>query len=100
MALDKCVNAFAEAIKTKLVHKYLEGRSGWDDPEWPREDILKQLRAHIDKGDMIDVAAFAMFAWNQGDFATTSKPCDNAQNSGTGQINIPLCGEQTMNRKP
>lgn len=66
-ALDACVDAFADELKKKLVRKYLEGKSGWDDPSWPREDIIQQLRAHIDKGDMVDVAAFAMFAWNQDD---------------------------------
>ena len=28
------------------------------------------------------------------------EPCDSVLNVGTGQVNIPLCGEQTMNRKP
>lgn len=64
-ALDACVDAFAKEMKRKLQEKFLEGKSGWDDPSWPREDILRQLQEHLKKGDMIDVANFALFAWNQ-----------------------------------
>ena len=64
-AIDACVDEFADALKRKLHKKFIEGNSGWDDPEWPREEIIRKLRDHIDKGDMIDLAAFAMFAWNQ-----------------------------------
>ena len=64
-ALDACVTGFAEAMRQKLDQKFYEGKYGWDDPAWPKEDILRQLREHVDKGDMIDVAAFAMFAWNR-----------------------------------
>ena len=65
-AIDACVHDFARTLKEKLIRKAMEdGKSGWDDPSWLRENILKQLRDHIDKGDMVDVAAFAMFAWNQ-----------------------------------
>lgn len=64
-ALEACIDAFAQELKEKLVSKMHRGKSGWDDSAWPKEDILKQLREHIDKGDMLDVAAFAMFFWNQ-----------------------------------
>lgn len=65
IAIDECTNEFRDAIRSKLIEKHKEGKSGWDDPNWSREDILRQLREHVDKGDMVDVAAFAMFAWNQ-----------------------------------
>lgn len=64
-ALDACVDDFAAQLKKKLIRKAMEGKGGWDDPTWPRDDIILQLREHINKGDMLDVAAFAMFAWNQ-----------------------------------
>ena len=64
-ALDACVDDFAWAMKQKLKKKFIEGKDGWDDPNWPIENVLDQLRAHIDKGDMVDVANFAMFAWNK-----------------------------------
>ena len=65
IALDACVDGFAEALRRRLYQKFLEGKSGWDNRAWPKEDILRQLREHVDKGDMIDVANFAMFAWNR-----------------------------------
>ena len=66
-ALDACVDAFSEDMKRKLVKKFLEGKSGWDDPGWTKEQIMKSLKEHIDKDneDMIDVANFAMFLWNR-----------------------------------
>lgn len=65
LALDACIDDFADNLKQKLHRKALEGKRGWDDPNWLRSDIIAQLRLHIGKGDMLDVAAFAMFAWNQ-----------------------------------
>ena len=64
-ALIACVNGFADAMKDKLRNTYLAGRRGWDDPNWSQEDILRQLKEHVEKGDMVDVASYAMFAWNQ-----------------------------------
>lgn len=64
-AIDALVNAFAETLRAKLHRKMYQGRYGWDDPEWPRDEILARLRENLRKGDMVDVAAFAMFAWNQ-----------------------------------
>ncbi len=68
-ALDACVDDFAEAMKRKLRQKFIEGKSGWDDPTWPIEDVIAQLAAHVEKGDMVDVANFAMFAWNKNETA-------------------------------
>jgi hypothetical protein len=59
------VDVFADRMKTKLLNKHKEGKIGWDDPDWPIGDIKKQLIEHIEKGDFIDVANFAMFAWNK-----------------------------------
>lgn len=64
-ALDACVDDFADAMKRKLCQKGMQGAYGWDDPEWTREEIMQRLRDHIKKGDMVDVANFAMFAWNK-----------------------------------
>lgn len=65
LALDACVDEFALEMKVKLTVCFLKGKTGWDDPEWSRADILSQLRQHINKNDMVDVANFAMFAWNK-----------------------------------
>ncbi len=66
MVLEAAVDEFAAKMKAKLRRKAIvDGKSGWDDPEWPIEDIKRQLAEHIEKGDMVDVANFAMFAWNR-----------------------------------
>ncbi len=52
-------------MHTKLVKKYREGQTGWDDKNWSKEDKIKQIVEHAMKGDFVDVANIAMFAWNQ-----------------------------------
>ncbi len=39
----------------------------WDDPQWTREEIKAKMQSHLarDEGQMVDIANFAMFAWNQ-----------------------------------
>lgn len=64
-ALAACVDDFAKEMAKKLAWEARQGKQGWDDPGWQREEILEQLRQHLEKGDMVDVANFAMFAWNQ-----------------------------------
>ncbi len=64
-ALNTCVDAFALEMKKKLRQKFLEGRHGWDSPDWPKDDIRRRMYEHIDKGDPVDVANFAMFLWNR-----------------------------------
>lgn len=64
-ALDTLVDLFSLEMKRKLRRKMGEGKSGWDDPDWQEKDIIAQLIIHVDKGDMVDVANFAMFKWNR-----------------------------------
>ena len=63
-ALESMVDAFCEEMKKKLIRKFPE-KLGWDNPEWRTDDIKKQLIAHVEKGDPIDVANFAAFWWNK-----------------------------------
>lgn len=63
MKLYRCVDDFAADMKRKLHDKYIAGKSGWDDPAWTIDDVLGQLKVHIDKGDPVDVANYAMFVW-------------------------------------
>ncbi len=66
IALDKLVDQFADAMKTKLTEKAVyDGKTGWDDPAWTPEQITQAMRDHIDKGDPVDVANFAAFLWNR-----------------------------------
>ena len=64
-AIDACVDEFSASMRKKLKQKFMEGKSGWDDPKWEKKDILADLVKHIEKGDMVDVANIAMFAWNK-----------------------------------
>jgi hypothetical protein len=58
---DIAVDRFAQAMKGKMAVARAKGRSGWDDQERCRSDQLaRMLIDHIDKGDPVDVANFAM----------------------------------------
>ncbi len=61
--LLSAVEDFSEEMKSKLLDKADEGKRGWDDYDWPLSDIKKQLLEHVEKGDFVDVANFAMFAF-------------------------------------
>ena len=61
--LSLAVQEFAGAMETKLHYKEDEGKFGWDDPAWLIEDVKRQLIEHVEKGDFVDVANFAMFAF-------------------------------------
>lgn len=62
------VDQFAMAMKVKLAQKRLEGRGGWDRKDECSQGFLSQLlREHIDKGDPIDVANFAMMLHQRGE---------------------------------
>ena len=38
-ALNNLIADFSEHLRVKLESKTAEGKSGWDDPNWPIEDI-------------------------------------------------------------
>lgn len=61
------LNLFFQEMSYKLGRKLAEGRSGWsaeDDPDWTVETIKKQLVDHVESGDSVDVANFALFWWS------------------------------------
>jgi hypothetical protein len=55
---DKAVDSFAHVMKAKLEVSRRKGRGGWEDCD--PEDLSKMLWEHMDKGDPVDVANFAM----------------------------------------
>jgi hypothetical protein len=61
------VIAFATALGDKLRANELKYgyTNGWKVDDW-REKCLRDLRAHIDKGDPLDIAAYAAFMWYRG----------------------------------
>lgn len=65
---DVAVDRFAEAMKAKLARKRADGRGGWDDKELCSQAFLSNLlRGHVDKGDPVDVANFAMMLHQRGE---------------------------------
>ncbi|HUD91217.1 hypothetical protein [Sphingobium sp.] len=68
---DVAVDRFAAAMKAKLAKKRAEGRGGWHDrQDCPAERLSAMLRAHVDKGDPLDVGNFAMMLHQRGDSIT------------------------------
>lgn len=66
-ATDDLVNRFAAALKNKLAaaEKKYGYSDGWLADDW-RDDLVRRLGEHVDKGDPRDVAAFCAFAWHHG----------------------------------
>ena len=65
---------FRFAMSDKLRRKRLAGRGGWNKPPYENGVIqggctVAQLRSmlfsHLEKGDMVDIANFAMMIWNR-----------------------------------
>lgn len=65
---DEAVDRFAAAMKAKLAAKRADGRGGWDDKTQCSQQFLSDLlRGHVDKGDPVDVANFAMMLHQRGE---------------------------------
>lgn len=61
---NQTIEQFGCALRGKLREARAKGRSGWHDKFLCSQQTLSDmLRAHVDKGDPRDVAAFAMFLW-------------------------------------
>lgn len=58
---------FAEALAMKLAaaeSKY-QWTNNWMNPHW-KDELIKDLLEHVEKGDPRDVAAYCAFAWHHG----------------------------------
>lgn len=65
---DEAVDRFAAAMKAKLAQKRTEGRGGWDNKATCSQEFLSfLLREHVEKGDPVDVASFAMMLHQRGE---------------------------------
>jgi hypothetical protein len=72
---DSAVDRFAAAMKGKMAASRAKGRGGWDDPEQcPANRLRAMMRAHIGKGDPVDVGNFCMMLWNRNE--TTAMQTD------------------------
>lgn len=64
---DLAVDRFASQMKAKLAAKRAAGYGGWDDPKACHvETLARRLVEHIEKGDPVDVANFAMMLHHRG----------------------------------
>ena len=65
---DLAVDRFADAMKSKLAKKRLQGYGGWSDPEDCSGAFLSDLlSSHVEKGDPVDVANFSMMLHQRGE---------------------------------
>ena len=65
-ALGALLDAFAKQVGAKIFMKLEAGYQGWDDPK--NIDMMRRkLLTNFEKGDMVDVAALAMFLWNHNE---------------------------------
>lgn len=65
-AYDICgVEAISREMLGKLGQKRTNGRGGWFMEECTIDDLKKMLAEHVEKGDMVDIANFAMMIWNR-----------------------------------
>ncbi|RWR30485.1 hypothetical protein D2T29_12505 [Sinirhodobacter populi] len=64
---DAAVDRFASAMKAKLAKKREDGRGGWSGPDCSAPILSQMLREHVEKGDPIDVANFAMMLHQRGE---------------------------------
>ena len=70
---DVAVDAFAVTMKAKLKRAREEkGRGGWQDMS--AAELSAMLREHVEKGDPVDVANFAMMLHQNGQGITPAEP--------------------------
>lgn len=65
LEVEVLVTRFANALRKKLLkseEKY-GWNNGWMKDGW-NEDLNRDLRLHVEKGDPLDVAAYCAFAWH------------------------------------
>jgi len=71
---DAAVDALAATMKAKLAKQRAKGYSGWGTPECTQQRLSDMLRAHVDKGDPVDVANFCAFLAARGEGIAQAAP--------------------------
>lgn len=64
---NNAVHRFSKAMRLKLAQARDKGRSGWNSTEVTDQMLSDALRAHVEKGDPVDVANFCMFLHERGE---------------------------------
>lgn len=62
-ALANLMNVFSDKMFEKIMKKFQDGYSGWDNPI-SLEIVKEKLVNNINAKDWIDVAVLSMFLWN------------------------------------
>ena len=69
--LERAVDAFAAAMKARLMTKLKQGWGGWDEGRW-QESIAERMllnaaraKEHRDEKSLIDTANLAMMLWRK-----------------------------------
>lgn len=67
-ALVSLVRDCGDRVLDKVMTRFEEGWSGWDDEErFPPEAIIKRLEICVEKEEWVNAIAYAMFLMNQED---------------------------------
>ena len=71
---DDAVDALAKLMKAKLAKQRTRGYGGWDATTTTQQRLSDMLRAHVDKGDPVDVANFCAFLAARGEGIALAAP--------------------------
>jgi len=86
---DVAVDAFASKMRQKMAAARTKGRGGWDDKaQCSAETLSRMLREHVEKGDPVDVANFAMMLSQRGERIATA-PAASASVQGVMGAEVP-----------
>lgn len=73
LAMKANIDDFALVMKEKMARSRAKGRGGWErDEECTAEKLSALLRAHVTKGDPVDVANFCMMLHQRGESIVTA----------------------------
>lgn len=65
-ALIDLVDRFSKDMRSKLIEKYMEGYTGWDNPdelEFLKDSLVSHTEKGFDSENMVDVANLAAMIW-------------------------------------
>lgn len=97
---DYAVARFAALMKAKLAAKRAEGRGGWNGPDCNADILSSMLRAHVEKGDPLDVGNFAMMLHQRGERITATPAQSEPVGGYMGAMAVLHQGMRELAQKP
>jgi len=83
---DRAAVAFSVAMREKLAAARAKDRSGWNDKaDCSQQHLSDLLRNHVERGDPVDVANFAMFLHQRGESILPVPTVEQAGEVVTGE---------------